>query len=75
MGLCSYLLINFWYTRIKANKAAIKAMLINRVGDMGLILAMLVLFKDFGSLEFSTICSAVGDLPQDNLTVVCLLLF
>ena len=43
VGLCSYLLINFWFTRIQANKAAIKAMLVNRVGDVGLILAMILI--------------------------------
>jgi NADH-ubiquinone oxidoreductase chain 5 len=37
VGLCSYLLINFWFTRIQANKAAIKAMIINRIGDFFLI--------------------------------------
>ena len=40
VGLCSYLLINFWYTRIQANKAAIKAMLVNRVGDINIIFAI-----------------------------------
>ena len=40
MGLCSYLLINYWFIRVKASQAAIKAMLINRVGDIGLVLAM-----------------------------------
>jgi len=43
VGLCSYLLINFWFTRIQANKAAIKAMLINRIGDIGLILAIILI--------------------------------
>jgi NADH:ubiquinone oxidoreductase subunit 5 (subunit L)/multisubunit Na+/H+ antiporter MnhA subunit len=38
VGLCSYLLINFWFTRIQANKAAIKAMILNRIGDFGLLL-------------------------------------
>ena len=44
VGLCSYLLINFWYTRIQANKAAIKAMVLNRIGDFGLILGILIIF-------------------------------
>ena len=52
VGLCSYLLINFWYSRIQANKAAIKAMLVNRVGDIGLILAMILIWSEIGSLEF-----------------------
>ena len=71
VGLCSYLLINFWYTRIKANKAAIKAMLINRVGDTGLILAMFMLVKQFNTLEFSSINNL---LINENLNLICLLL-
>jgi NADH-ubiquinone oxidoreductase chain 5 len=41
VGICSYLLINFWFTRISANKAAIKAMVVNRIGDLGLLLGVL----------------------------------
>nr|YP_010890019.1 NADH dehydrogenase subunit 5 [Erenna sirena]WJJ70006.1 NADH dehydrogenase subunit 5 [Erenna sirena] len=48
VGLCSYLLINFWYTRIQANKAAIKAMVINKVGDIGLLLAIIFIWKNSG---------------------------
>lgn len=44
VGLCSYLLINFWYTRINANVAAIKAILVNRVGDFGIMFALVLLF-------------------------------
>ena len=45
VGLCSYLLINFWFTRIQANKAAIKAMILNRIGDFTLILGILITFR------------------------------
>ena len=55
VGLCSYLLINFWYTRIQANKAAIKAMIINRIGDFCLIIGILVLFLNFKTLDFSVV--------------------
>nr|ALO20800.1 NADH dehydrogenase subunit 5 [Rhizophysa eysenhardtii] len=48
VGLCSYLLINFWYTRIQANKAAIKAMVVNKVGDIGLLLGIIFLWKISG---------------------------
>jgi len=41
VGLASYLLISFWFTRLAANKSAIKAMVVNRVGDIGVVLAML----------------------------------
>ena len=76
VGLCSYLLINFWFTRIKANKAAIKAMLVNRVGDIGLVLAMFVIFKEFGSLEFSTVFSVMNEVSHsNNMTFLCILLF
>lgn len=59
VGLCSYLLINFWFTRIQANKAAIKAILVNRVGDFGLALGIFGLFLETGSVEYSTIFSIV----------------
>lgn len=55
VGLCSYLLINFWYTRIQANKAAIKAMLVNRVGDISIIFAIVTIFYVFKSVDYSTI--------------------
>lgn len=77
VGLCSYLLINFWLTRIKANKAAMKAMLINRVGDLGLVLAMLMIFKEFGALDFSTVYSFIVSpvANKENITIICILLF
>lgn len=61
VGLCSYLLINFWYTRIEANKAAIKAILINKVGDLGLLLGMILLWLSQGSWNYLTLfsCSAI----------------
>lgn len=55
VGLCSYLLINFWFTRIQANKAAIKAMVVNRIGDIGFALAMFLILINFGSLDFATV--------------------
>ncbi len=55
VGLCSYLLINFWYTRIQANKAAIKAMILNRIGDFGLILGILLIFVNFKSVDYATV--------------------
>ena len=55
VGLCSYLLINFWFTRIQANKAAIKAMVVNKVGDIGVLLGMMLLWNYFGTLEYISI--------------------
>jgi NADH-ubiquinone oxidoreductase chain 5 len=55
VGLASYLLINFWYTRIQANKAAIKAMVMNRVGDFCLLMGMLLIFIYFKSVDYATV--------------------
>lgn len=55
VGLCSYLLINFWYGRLQANKAALKAMIINRIGDLGLALGIFTLYFYFQSLDYATI--------------------
>jgi proton-translocating NADH-quinone oxidoreductase chain L len=55
VGLCSYLLINFWFTRIQANKAAIKAMLMNRIGDFSLLMGILLIFIAFKSLDYATV--------------------
>ena len=76
VGLCSYLLINFWYTRIQANKAGIKAMLVNRVGDVGMILAMILIWINFGSLEFCVVFSAssLNSVSDYNLLLICILL-
>nr|AKQ50973.1 NADH dehydrogenase subunit 5 [Isosicyonis striata] len=75
VGLCSYLLINFWLTRIEANKAAIKAMLVNRVGDIGFVLAMLAIWDQFGCLDFASIFNTVALFPSNNTTLICLFLF
>jgi len=55
VGVCSYLLINFWYTRLQANKAAIKAMLVNRVGDFGLALGIRSVYQEFHSLDYANV--------------------
>lgn len=59
VGLCSYLLINFWFTRIQANKAAMKAMIVNRVGDVGIALAIFTTYAVFKTIDFNTIFSIV----------------
>lgn len=51
VGLCSYMLINFWYTRRHANKAALKAVLVNRVGDFALMFAICLLISNLGTLS------------------------
>ena len=85
VGLCSYLLISFWYTRIQANKAAIKAMVVNRVGDFGLSLGMLAIFFVFNAIDYSTVFASAPmvagttfcflGFEVEKLTVICLLLF
>lgn len=55
VGLCSYLLINFWFTRIQANKAAIKAMILNRIGDFCLLIGMLLIYVNFKALDYATV--------------------
>jgi len=57
VGLCSYLLINFWFTRLQANKSAIKAMIINRIGDFFLTVGILSIYIVFKTLDFSVIFS------------------
>jgi NADH-ubiquinone oxidoreductase chain 5 len=85
IGLSSYLLINFWYTRIQANKSAIKAMVVNRVGDFGLSLGMLAIFFTFNAIDYSTVFAAAPAVAGttwsmfgfevEKLNVICLLLF
>jgi NADH-ubiquinone oxidoreductase chain 5 len=55
VGLCSFLLISFWHTRIQANKAAIKAMVINRVGDFALLVAIVFIYFTFRSIDYATV--------------------
>ena len=65
VGLCSYLLINFWFTRIFANLAAIKAMVVNRIGDLGLLLGLFTIIYLTESIDYMTIFSI---LPNITLT-------
>jgi NADH-ubiquinone oxidoreductase chain 5 len=74
IGIVSYLLINFWFTRIQANKAAILALTMNRVGDMGLSIGYFALFALFGSLDYATIFSIVPFMNETALTIIGILL-
>ena len=60
VGLCSYLLIGYWYDRPAAYAAAIKAFIVNRIGDLGFAIGIALVFLNFGSLEFDTIFAAVA---------------
>jgi NADH-quinone oxidoreductase subunit L len=85
VGLMSYLLIGFWYDRPSANAAAIKAFIVNRIGDFGFALGMFAVFVVFGTLNFGAVFgkapSLVGTATDflgwrvDSLTLVSLLLF
>lgn len=85
VGLCSYLLINFWFTRIPANKAAIKAMVVNRVGDVGFLLGVLWIFNLCNSVSFDVVFSLSsylntftffwGTWSLNYLSISCCLLF
>ena len=65
VGLCSYLLINFWFTRIQANKAAIKAMLMNRIGDFSLIIGIIIIFIYYKSVDYATVAALVPFFKTD----------
>jgi proton-translocating NADH-quinone oxidoreductase chain L len=69
VGLCSYLLINFWYSRITANRAALKAFIINRVGDFGFGLGVFATFVVFQSIEFETIFACAPLYAHTNFTI------
>ena len=85
VGLSSYLLINFWFTRIQANKAAIKAMIMNRIGDFGLALGIFFIYAYMGALDYSTVFALAPYYVDYNVTflnmefkllnIVALLLF
>jgi NADH:ubiquinone oxidoreductase subunit 5 (subunit L)/multisubunit Na+/H+ antiporter MnhA subunit len=87
VGVASYLLINFWFTRLSANKSAIKAMLVNRVGDFGLALGIMGCFALFQTVDFITIFACASSFSASNhsllfcnihfhaLTIICFLLF
>ena len=90
VGLCSYLLIGHWYERQSAVAAATKAFIVNRVGDFGFILGLLLVFTTFDSLDYATVFANVGpaaakvmnvleplggSLEVSTITVICLLLF
>lgn len=85
VGVSSYLLINFWFTRIQANKSAIKAMLVNRVGDFFILLAMFTIYIVFNTLDYDVVFSLVPLIYQNKITIwffeigvidlICILLF
>ena len=75
VGLCSYLLIGFWYRRRSAAQAAKKAFIVNRIGDFGFTIGVLFIFTHFGTLEYSKVFSSLGTASNSTLTLIALLLF
>tara|TARA_X000001036_G_scaffold426560_1_gene454098 strand:- start:125 stop:2029 length:1905 start_codon:yes stop_codon:yes gene_type:complete len=85
VGLCSYLLIGFWFKKETANNAAIKAFIVNRVGDFGLAIGIFIIFLIFGTLNFDEVFLLVPEFTQTNLsifgsefnviTIICVFLF
>jgi NADH-quinone oxidoreductase subunit L len=81
VGLCSYLLIGFFFLKQSATNAGNKAFWVNRIGDFGFILGLLLIFRTFGSLDFATVLPRAAGMAADpqgqvgTLTVIALLLF
>ena len=85
VGLCSYLLIGFWYKKPSANAAAIKAFIVNRIGDFGFAIGILLIFFFYGTINFDEIFKLTPSLAQKQIvflgmgfnliTLICLLLF
>ena len=71
VGLCSYLLINFWSTRFAANKAALKAILLNRIGDLGFLIGTLLVYDLFKTVKFLNIFALIPFLVDSTITINC----
>ncbi|MEU7043949.1 NADH-quinone oxidoreductase subunit L [Streptomyces varsoviensis] len=74
VGLASYLLIGFWQHKPSAATAAKKAFIVNRVGDMGLSIAIMLMFTTFGTFAFGPVLSSAGDAGEGKLTAIGLML-
>jgi NADH-quinone oxidoreductase subunit L len=80
VGLCSYLLIGFWFRKRSASDAGKKAFIVNRIGDFGFVLGMLLIFATFGTLDFQQVAAGVSGRAVETgtvgtLTIATLLLF
>ena len=77
VGLCSYLLIGFWFSEKANADAGKKAFIVNRIGDFGFLVAMFLMFANFGALDFASVNAAVSSLPVGAalVTAICLFLF
>ena len=85
VGLCSYLLIGFWFKRETANNAAIKAFIVNRIGDFGLAIGIFLIFLNFGTVDFQDVFMRAPEFSEINInflggqfnliTLICVFLF
>ena len=76
VGVCSYLLVSFWFTRIAANQSSISAFLTNRVGDCFLTIGMFAILWSFGNIDYSTVFSITPLINNNVITIIgiCLLI-
>ncbi|WP_407345761.1 NADH-quinone oxidoreductase subunit L [Pengzhenrongella phosphoraccumulans] len=74
VGLVSYLLIGFWFTSTANAVAAKKAFIANRIGDLGLLIALMLMFATYGAVDFSTVLGGVDGVSQGTLTAIGLML-
>jgi NADH-quinone oxidoreductase subunit L len=75
VGVCSWLLIGFWYKKESASWAANEAFIMNRVGDLGLLLGMFLIYWNLGSLQYSIVFDSIGTLETSTLVWIGILLF
>lgn len=72
VGLCSYLLIGFWFKNNEYNNAANKAFIMNRIGDLGFLLGIILMFVTFGSVQFADVFHAASGFPDNQTTIVAI---
>ena len=75
VGLCSYLLIGFWFKNQDYNDAANKAFIMNRIGDLGMLLGIVLIFMNFGSIEYRQVFSQASSIDTSIITLITILLF
>jgi NADH-quinone oxidoreductase subunit L len=75
VGLCSYLLIGFWFKNQDYNNAANKAFIMNRIGDLGLVLGVILIFVNFGTLQYADVFAKATSVGSDTITIITILLF
>jgi NADH-quinone oxidoreductase subunit L len=75
VGLCSYLLIGFWFKNQDYNNAANKAFIMNRIGDLGLVLGVILIFMNFGTLQYTDVFANAMSKDTETLTLITVLLF